>query len=55
MDLIFSIPYLPQILIVLAIFVAYQQIASRVKLPSAGRGSGGRGSPPSSVANMDPT
>ena len=41
MDLIFSIPYLPQILIVLAIFVAYQQIASRVKLPSAGRGGGG--------------
>src|SRR4029079_2291394 len=41
MDFIFSIPYLPQILIVLAIFVAYQQIASRVKLPSAGRGGGG--------------
>jgi len=40
MDFIFSIPYLPQILIVLAIFVAYQQIASRVRLPSAGRGGG---------------
>jgi hypothetical protein len=40
MDFIFSIPYLPQILIVLAIFFAYQQIASRVRLPTAGKAGG---------------
>jgi len=40
MDFLFSIPYLPQILVVVVLFVAYQQIASRVKLKGPG-GAGG--------------
>jgi hypothetical protein len=32
MDFLFSIPFLPQILVVVVLFVAYQQIASRVKI-----------------------
>jgi len=42
MDFLFSIPYLPQILIVLAVFIAYQQIASRVRIGA-----------PGSVSSMD--
>src|SRR5262245_24282729 len=41
MDFIFSIPYLPQILVVLAIFVAYQQIATRVRIRGGGRSAAG--------------
>ena len=40
MDFLFSIPYLPQILIVVVLFVAYQQIASRVTLKGPGGGGG---------------
>jgi tetratricopeptide (TPR) repeat protein len=40
MDFLFSIPFLPQILVVLVLFVVYQQIASRLSLKSPG-GAGG--------------
>jgi tetratricopeptide (TPR) repeat protein len=40
MDFLFSIPFLPQILVVVVLFVAYQQIASRVKIKTPG-GAGG--------------
>jgi tetratricopeptide (TPR) repeat protein len=36
MDFLFSIPFLPQILVVVVLFVAYQQIASRIRLKTPG-------------------
>jgi tetratricopeptide (TPR) repeat protein len=40
MDFLFSIPFLPQILVVIVLFVAYQQIASRLSLKAPGGASG---------------
>ena len=36
MDYLFSIPYLPQILVVIVLFVAYQQIAPRLRVRTPG-------------------
>jgi hypothetical protein len=36
MDYLFSIPYLPQILVVLAVFFAYQWIAPRLRVRTPG-------------------
>ena len=40
MDFLFSIPYLPHLLVVIVLFVAYQQIASRINIKAPG-GAGG--------------
>src|ERR1700704_2467897 len=36
MDFLFSIPFLPQILVAVVLFVAYQQIVSRIRLKTPG-------------------